>query len=181
MSGAIGLQCTFFLVSVLWGAILFVLYDILRIARRIKKHKWFTIAAEDVLYWILAALLIFRMMYEQNDGIIRGFSILGMGLGMIIYSQTISPYFVVGVSTFFLFIGRQIHRFLRMITKPFRKLCRFIKHKLKDANQKAAEQKAAKKQAAKQKVEKKKMEKADKTNANPLKKRKKRGTLDEQA
>ncbi len=130
MSDAIGLQCSFFLVSVLWGAILLIIYDVLRILRRIKKHKWFTIGAEDFLFWMLSAFLIFRMMYEQNDGNIRGFSILGMGLGMVLYSNTISPYFVDGVSRFILFIRRQIHKFLSLLYKPFAKLGRFIKHRL---------------------------------------------------
>lgn len=130
MSEAIGLQCSFFLVSVLWGAILLAMYDILRILRRIKKHKWFTIAAEDFLYWLLAAFLIFRMMYEQNDGIIRGFAILGMFLGMILYHQSISNYIVKGISTFLLFIGKQIRRFLHFLSKPFRCIGRFIKHRL---------------------------------------------------
>lgn len=130
MSEAIGLQCSFFLVSVLWGAILLVMYDVLRIMRRIKKHKWYTIAAEDLLFWILAAFLIFRMMYEQNDGIIRGFAVLGMFLGMIIYNQSVSDHLVKGVSTFLLFIGKQIRRFLRFLSKPFRLAGRFIKRKL---------------------------------------------------
>ncbi len=130
MSKVLGLQSIFFLISVLWGAILLVMYDILRIFRRIKKHKWFTIAAEDFLFWLLAAFLIFRLMYEQNDGIIRGFSILGMGIGMILYNLSISRYFVEGVSKFFLFIGKQIHKFIHLLSKPFGFIGRFIKHRL---------------------------------------------------
>ena len=131
MSEAISLQCSFFLISVLWGAILLVMYDILRIIRRIKKHKWFTVAAEDLLFWLLSAFLIFRLMYEQNDGVIRAFSVLGMGLGMVIYNRSISKYFVEGVSCFFLFLGKQLHRFLVFLSKPFRSLGRLIKSRFK--------------------------------------------------
>ena len=127
MSEAISLQCSFFLISVLWGAILLVIYDILRILRRIKKHKWFTIAAEDLLFWLLSAFLVFRLMYDQNDGVIRAFSVLGMGLGMVIYNRSISNYFVEGVSRFVLFIGRQIHRLVVFVSKPFLRVGKGIK------------------------------------------------------
>ncbi len=130
MSKAISFQCQFFLTSVLWGAILLVVYDLLRIARRIKKHKWFTIAAEDLLYWLIAGFFIFRLMYEQNDGIIRGFAILGMGLGMVIYNRSISGYFVDGISQFILYLGKQIHKLLHLITKPLRFIGRLLHSKL---------------------------------------------------
>ena len=94
MSKAISLQCNFFLISVLWGAILLVMYVVLRIARCIKKHKWFTIAAEDFMFWLLAAFLIFKMMYEQNDGSLRGYAIAGVFIGMVLYDKIISKHFL---------------------------------------------------------------------------------------
>lgn len=158
MSKAISLQCNFFLISVLWGAILLVMYDVLRIARCIKKHKWFTIAAEDFMFWLLAAFLIFKMMYEQNDGRIRGFSVLGMGLGMVIYNHSVSQYFVEGVSRFLLFLGRQIHKLFMLLSKPFRLTGRFIKHRLFSLRNGAV--------------------KSGKTLLKPLKKPRKRDTLE---
>ncbi len=160
MSDAISLQCSFFLISVLWGVIILVIYDVLRIIRRIKKHKWFTIAAEDLLFWIFVAFLIFRLMYEQNNGIIRGFAVLGMGLGMVIYNRSLSSYFVEGVSRFFLFIGKQIHKFLCLISKPFRIIGRFIKCRLRILGKITA--------------------KSGKRLAKPLKKSKKSDILEEQ-
>ncbi len=160
MSKAISFQCQFFLISVLWGAILLVVYDVLRIARRVKKHKWFTIAAEDLLYWLIAGFFIFRLMYEQNDGIIRGFAILGMGLGMVIYNRSISGYFVEGVSKFFLFLGKQIHRLMHFVTKPFRSIRRLLHSKILKLG--------------------KAMENNGKKLIKPLKKPKKHGKLEEQ-
>ncbi len=160
MSDAISLQCSFFLFSVLWGIIILVIYDVLRIIRRIKKHKWFTIAAEDFLFWILAAFLIFRFMYEENNGMIRGFAVLGMGLGMVIYNRSLSSYFVDGISRIFLFTGKQIYKFLCLISKPFRSFGRFIKCRLRVLGKITA--------------------KSGKRLTEPLKKAKKSDTIEEQ-
>lgn len=127
MSDAIGMEVQFFLISILWGIILLVVYDVLRIFRRVVKHAWFFVAVEDVLFWIVSAFLIFRMMYQQNNGIIRGFSILGMTLGMIVYNQSLSDYMVKWISEFFLLIGKGIRKVTGILFKPIRFLLRRVK------------------------------------------------------
>lgn len=127
MSDAISMELQFFLVSILWGVIILVIYDVLRIFRRVVKHKWFFVAVEDVLFWIVSAFLIFRMMYQQNNGTIRGFSILGMTLGMIVYNQSLSQFVVKGISRIFLFINKGIHKILSFLAKPFSIISRRIK------------------------------------------------------
>ena len=69
-SDAIGMECEFFLVSRLWGIILLVIYDVLRTLRRIIKHNWFFVSVDDMLFWIISAVLIFRRMYRHIDGTI---------------------------------------------------------------------------------------------------------------
>lgn len=101
MSETIGLELMFFFVSIKSGAFLLLAYDFLRIFRRILKHKRFFVAMEDLLFWIIASIYLFGIMYEQNDGVIRGFSILGMGLGMIIYYNLLSN-IVINISTIIL-------------------------------------------------------------------------------
>ena len=127
MSDAISMEMRFFLASVLSGIILLIVYDVLRIFRRVVKHPWFFVALEDLIFWLLSGLFIFRMMYEMNNGTIRGFSILGMLLGMVIYNQSLSPFFVKGISEFFLLINRGIAKTLFFLSKPVRIVCRFMK------------------------------------------------------
>ena len=57
------------------GMVLALEYDCIRIFRRVIRHKniW-VMSAEDILYWIYAAVTVFCMTYEVNDGILRGFS-----------------------------------------------------------------------------------------------------------
>ncbi|WP_271714284.1 spore cortex biosynthesis protein YabQ [Anaeromicropila herbilytica] len=148
MSEIIGLQAKFFIASVASGIIMLIVYDILRILRRIIEHSKFMVALEDVLFWILSSVFIFMMMYIENDGIIRGFSIMGMLLGMIIYNLLLSKYIVNGISFLlnkiieiikkiiyfllspFRFVIGKILKFLNFIRKKVVGIIRFVLHKL---------------------------------------------------
>lgn len=64
-----------------------LLYDGIRIFRKLFSHSVAAVALEDILYWLAWALLIFRMLYVENSGAIRGFAILAVVLGMLWYFQ----------------------------------------------------------------------------------------------
>lgn len=135
----INLEVKLFLASVIWGIILVVLYDGIRILRRVIKHNWFVSGMEDVLFWSIGAILFFRMMYQINDGAIRGFVIMGMLVGMVLYHYSISDYLVsiiakgihkgesASVKAFkfimkpFVWVFRRVKWFLQYIAKLFHK------------------------------------------------------------
>lgn len=120
MSEIIGLQTKFFLASVASGIIMLIVYDTIRILRRIIKHSRFGVAVEDIIFWVLSSLFIFFMMYTQNDGVIRGFSIMGMVLGMVTYNLLLSKYIVNGISFVINKIIYYIKKIIAFILKPFR-------------------------------------------------------------
>ncbi len=127
MNEAIMVELQFFGTSVLWGVLLLIFYDTLRILRRIISHNAFFIAFEDLIYWVVSSLLIFHMMYRQNNGIIRGFAILAMLLGMILYHYAISELLVDTVSGLLNNIINLIGNFIGLLFKPIRFLFRKIK------------------------------------------------------
>lgn len=120
MNHAISIELQFFMISVLSGAIILLVYDILRIIRRLIKHDSFFIALEDLFFWVGASLFIFAMIYKENDGIIRGFCVMGMGIGMVLYHFTLSDLLV-----------RMITKLIQMLLSPFvfviHKVTKFIK------------------------------------------------------
>ncbi|ROR25670.1 spore cortex biosynthesis protein YabQ [Mobilisporobacter senegalensis] len=126
MSDSIVLEVQFFLVSILSGAILLVVYDIIRIFRRIIRHSKFLVAIEDILFWVVSSVFIFIMMYRQNNGNIRGFSILGMVIGMLIYNQLLSSIVVNVSATIINKIIWVIKKIIMLILFPFRKVLGFI-------------------------------------------------------
>lgn len=126
MSKDIIVELQFFMTSILWGALILLAYDILRIFRRVVKHNYFFIAIEDLLFWVITSVFIFAMIYNENNGIIRGFSIMGMAIGMLIYNFTLSPLVVKLISKLILLLLGPF----RFINNSLKKLSRFIQRKL---------------------------------------------------
>ncbi len=115
VSESIFRELDFFAVSFLLGLVLVLAYDCLRIFRRLIRHGTVWISIEDLCYWIITAFVIFAMLYQKNDGLIRGFSIGGIVTGMLLYNQLISRYTV-----------KYIVLFLEKIIHLVQKVCRFV-------------------------------------------------------
>lgn len=76
------------------GAFLLILYDILRIFRRVVRHGRIWTAVEDFSYWMFGALYLFVCFYRENSGMLRGYVFLGILLGMCVWNRTLSSCFV---------------------------------------------------------------------------------------
>lgn len=116
MNQDIVIELNFFLTSILWGVILLIMYDVFRILRRIIKHNSFFVFLEDIIYWVVSSILIFRMMYRQNNGIIRGFAILAILVGMLMYHGSVSDLIVNTISGA---INGVLHIIIKCITTVF--------------------------------------------------------------
>lgn len=68
MSPEIELEICFLFHSFLMGILITVLYDLLRILRRILPHNILAISLEDFLYWIVCSLLVFAMLIREITG-----------------------------------------------------------------------------------------------------------------
>lgn len=101
--------------ALLGGAVITLVYDFFRIFRRVVPHGNFWIGAEDLIFWIWASLWIFSVFYRENDGNVRLYTILAMALGMILYHQSISDYFV-------RFFGRMLKIPITFFGKKLKKL-----------------------------------------------------------
>ena len=87
MSSRIVEELHFFAVSFLWGVQMTMVYEVPRFLRYLIRHGTFAVAVEDLIYWIAYGFLLFRMMYLENDGMIRGFALLAVLAGMVLYLQ----------------------------------------------------------------------------------------------
>ena len=135
MSSGISRELQFFGLAVLRGVFILVLYDLLRIFRRVLPHGVWAIALEDVLYWIATALLIFQLLYRENDGAVRGYALLAVASGMVLYHQTFSNFLVAHIAGILNWcLGILLKPFLivyRKIVQGLRIMVRFYKKKLK--------------------------------------------------
>ncbi len=115
-------ELDFFAVSFLLGILLMFVYDILRIFRQVARHGSAWMALEDLSYWIMVAFVSFSMLYLKNDGLIRGFAIGGIALGMFLYNQLISRHTVPHIVRVLKKILHMAGRLCHFLLTPFRKL-----------------------------------------------------------
>lgn len=78
--------------SLLTGAGLMVLYDCLRIFRLFVRHGWVWIGLEDVIYWMFSGMVVFYLLYRENNGMIRWYVVGCIFLTMVIYNRCISVF-----------------------------------------------------------------------------------------
>lgn len=136
ISETIGQEADFLGIAILVGAALFLLYDMLRIFRRIIPHGNLWIGAEDFLYWLVCTGVVFVMLYRENDGMVRGFAFGGVLLGMFFYYLLLSRYVVrINVlvwKTALGFFGRIFGVVLRPARKVFKITAGFFRKQLKE-------------------------------------------------
>lgn len=103
----------FFGCCVLTGIAVISMYDVIRIFRRIVKHGVLAIGIEDLIYWVGCSFFVFHIIYIRNDGVIRGFAILAIVLGMLIYNLTISNLIVK-------YISMILNKIIHFLTAPIK-------------------------------------------------------------
>lgn len=132
---SIGQEAILLGISILLGAALFLVYDILRIFRRIFPHGTIWIGVEDFCYWILCTAAVFVMLYRENDGMVRGFSLGGLVIGMALYYFLLSRYVIKILVKILRIILGFFGRMGSILFSPFRKaggkIFGFLKKRLK--------------------------------------------------
>ncbi len=77
----IGTETVIFIYAGLTGIIIFLVYQILRLFRRLVRHHYIVTGIEDFFFWLGASAYIFRQMYYTTYGSIRWFFVLGIVFG----------------------------------------------------------------------------------------------------
>ncbi len=122
VSEFIAVQGRLFLMALFWGMIIAAEYDCIRIFRRVVIHKklW-TTSAEDIIYWLIVGIEVFCLLYENSNGVVRGFLIVAMLAGAVIYRYGIGRFFVRYVSQIIIFLLKPLKKILRFIKMYLRK------------------------------------------------------------
>ncbi len=93
MEARIRYELWLMLLSLITGGWLMAVYDGLRLLRMAVRHSPLFVGIEDLGYWIYAGFMTFMLLYEQNDGKLRLYVILGVFGGMLLYDRWISRFF----------------------------------------------------------------------------------------
>ncbi len=123
-----------FILAVLNGAFLGVLYDGIRLFRRIIKHAPWVISIEDFCFWAVGSVIIFIDIYNNNHGIIRGFLYAGVVIGLLLYYLTLSSFIIEYVLKIYEVVKNILYKLFRIIVIPFNIILKPIVFLLKKAN-----------------------------------------------
>lgn len=97
------------------GAFLILIYDSLRIFRRVCHCSKYMVGLQDLLYWLFAAMYLFIGMYRENSGLVRGYLLAGLLCGCAAWYYSFSRGFVKLGSLF-------LEKLTDVIRMPFRTL-----------------------------------------------------------
>lgn len=112
-----------FLAALLLGAVVGVCYDVFRVGRRAFRHSWLLVLLEDLLFFLLCTLLVFRYFMERGGGEVRFFVFAGLLLGWTLYYFSIGR-MVMAASNWMIDLFGKIWR---AITVPIRKMAALLK------------------------------------------------------
>lgn len=79
--------------TVLGGALCGMIFDIYRILKSVKKST-FVIEAGDIIVWIAAAMMSFFAVFFANSGEVRWYEIAALLTGFVLYTVSVSKYFI---------------------------------------------------------------------------------------
>ncbi len=142
ISFGIGIEAHLFTYAALTGVFLIVVYDMLRIFRRVCPHGVIWIAVEDFFYWLFSSIVIFGVLLKENNGIFRWFFVAGMLLGMVVYYLCVGRYFVIVIAMLinkildivkkvFLILWKPVWKVVIFLAKPVKKIGQSILGKIK--------------------------------------------------
>lgn len=87
-------QTYLFLIYIFNGFLISILFDFFRIIRKSFKTNNFLTSIEDILFWILTAIIILYSVFKFNDGELRGYLFVGITIGINIYMLFFSKVFI---------------------------------------------------------------------------------------
>lgn len=127
MNQIVNSQALLFITCIQIGFIMGILFDLIRIFRKLLKHSDLFVQLEDLVYWIICAFIGFYMLYINNYAAIRPFVFLGILLGGILYFTSLSLLFMKVATVLINRIRLFIHRCVNALLIPIHALIRLIK------------------------------------------------------
>ena len=119
-------QALIFIVFTFTGILLGILFDFFRVFRRTFNTIDFITYLEDILYWILAGIIVLYNIWFFNNGEIRFFMIIWIIMGAIIYSLLFSSILIKIETMLLTKLKNIIMFFYKIIIIPIEKIIKFF-------------------------------------------------------
>lgn len=107
-------QVYIFLSSVLIGSIMGIIFDFFRALRRKGRTKNIVVYVQDIVFWLIVAVIIITSSFVLNNGDLRGYMLVGYLLGALLYMLILSNY----IKSLFIIIMNFFEKIFNLILKP---------------------------------------------------------------
>lgn len=121
-----GVDFTCFIWSAAAGLALAVIYDVLRLTRRLLPAPDLLVNIEDILFLILFGTASVAVAYTKNNGILRLYGVLTQAAVLGLYHLVIKDRAVSLTEAVFRLMFRGLGKLIRFIAMPFVFICRRI-------------------------------------------------------
>lgn len=120
-------QAYLFLVFVINGIIIGLLFDFFRILRRSFKTSDIITYIQDILFWIFTGFILLYSIFTFANGEIRLFMFLGVFFGCLLYMLFFSNYLIKINVKIILFIKRIVSKIISIIILPIKFVIKMFK------------------------------------------------------
>ncbi|MGN7458007.1 spore cortex biosynthesis protein YabQ [Paenibacillus pasadenensis] len=97
------------------GVLMGTAFDGYRVVSRELRFPRWMLPPLDVAYWMIAALAVFRVLYASNDGEVRAYVYLGLGIGLCLHYLLFSG-LVVGLTKWMIAAAKAVIGWLVRLT-----------------------------------------------------------------
>ena len=111
-------QVITFLITIATGIVLGVLFDCYRVLRGNFRSRGLVTCLTDLLYWLLATVVVFLALVVSNWGELRFYVFLGILSGVGLYYRLVSLY-AIRLFSFFIRFVKSIVNFIKRVVKVF--------------------------------------------------------------
>lgn len=127
MNELLSSQLYVFLIYCFSGVLIGIFFDIFRILRKSFKTADFVTYIEDIFFWIFTGVFLIYIIFKFNNGEIRSYIFIGIGVGISIYLLIFSRFFI-KISLFILNILKLIFKkiYLYVLFPMFKLLKKFF-------------------------------------------------------
>ena len=117
-----------FLIFIVNGLTIGVLFDIFRILRLSFKTKDFVTYIEDIAFWILTGFIVLYSVFVFNNGEIRFYIFLGIALGVLLYMTIFSSSIIKSSVYIIEFFKKVFGRIFNIFKVPVFKILKIVKN-----------------------------------------------------
>ena len=119
-------QTLLFLTAIQIGILMGIIFDLIRIFRKLIKHPNIFVQIEDMLYWVVSGFIGFYMLYICNYAAIRPYIFIGMILGGLFYFLSFSIWFMKLATIAIEYLKKVIVKMVQCLIIPIKAVTRWI-------------------------------------------------------